>query len=177
MLNQTGVTKVSGVTRKTILVDELNSTAFSCVVSNAGVTANSEGRKIIKAGTPLVGDLTNRNAPFAISGASVESYVKTTDTTITSSKDYYTRSDSKPYTYTKVESPQLSDIGTYYEKVTSTASNVVGLAHHDVDVTKGPSNSGVIVFGFIDVSKLDSDVVSMLTSDVKSKLNMIKFVK
>lgn len=71
MLNQTGVTKNSyGYGEKRILVDEVNSTAFSCVVANTGITADAEGKKIIKAGTPLFGSLTARNTAFTISGAS-----------------------------------------------------------------------------------------------------------
>lgn len=69
MLNQTGVTKTSyGYGEKRIIVDEVNSTAFSCVVANTGVTADSEGKKIIKAGTPIYGSLTARNTAFTISG-------------------------------------------------------------------------------------------------------------
>jgi len=69
MLNQTGVTKQSfGYGEKRIIVDELNSTAFSIVVANTGVTADAEGKKIIKAGTPLYGSLTARNTAFTISG-------------------------------------------------------------------------------------------------------------
>lgn len=69
MLNQTGVTKKSfGYGEKRIIVDELNSTAFSIVVANTGVTADAEGKKIIKAGTPLYGSLTARNTAFTISG-------------------------------------------------------------------------------------------------------------
>lgn len=69
MLNQTGVTKKSfGYGEKRIIVDELNSTAFSIVVANTGVTADAEGKKIIKAGTPLFGSLTARNTAFTISG-------------------------------------------------------------------------------------------------------------
>ena len=71
MLNQTGVTKNSyGYGEKRIIVDEVNSTAFSCVVANTGITADAEGKKIIKAGTPLYGSLTARNTAFTISGVS-----------------------------------------------------------------------------------------------------------
>ena len=38
--------------------------SFGCIVSDAGVTADASGRKIVKAGTPLVGDLTNRETAF-----------------------------------------------------------------------------------------------------------------
>ena len=64
MLNQSSVVTVEGTTRKTILVDEMNSTAFSCKVSNAGVSADSDGKKIVKAGTPISGDLTARGTAF-----------------------------------------------------------------------------------------------------------------
>lgn len=124
MLNQTGFKTVAGTTRKTILVDEMNSTAFSVVVSNTGVNADSEGKKIIKAGTPVRGNLRARNTPFVV------------DTT----------------------SP-------------------IGVILHDVDVTAGNANSQVVVFGFIDISKLDASVQSMLTSEVERALKMIQIVR
>ena len=69
MLNQTKVTTVSGTTRKTILVDELNSTAVSCMITNASVGADESGRKIVKAGTPLTGDLKNRATAFSVAAS------------------------------------------------------------------------------------------------------------
>lgn len=127
MLNQTGVTTNSyGYGEKRIIVDEVNSTAFSCVVANTGITADSEGKKIIKAGTPLYGSLTARNTAFTISGAE----------------------GAKP----------------------------VGVALHDVDVTAGNANSQVLVAGFIDISKVDSSVVSALTS-AEANLKFIALVQ
>lgn len=38
--------------------------SFGCIVSDAGITADASGRKIVKAGTPLVGDLTKRETAF-----------------------------------------------------------------------------------------------------------------
>lgn len=64
MLNQTEFRKVSGSTRKIILVDEKNSTAVSCKVANTGISAGTDGKKIAKAGTPLSGDLTARGTAF-----------------------------------------------------------------------------------------------------------------
>ena len=124
MLNQTGVKKVSGTNRKTILVDELNSTAFSVVVSNSGVSAVN-GKKIIKAGTPVAGSLLARNTPFTVAND----------------------------------------------------NTAVGVILHDVDVTEGNANSQVVVFGFIDESKLDSSVVELLTSNARAAMKMIQFVK
>lgn len=124
MLNQTRVEKFSGSSRKTILVDELNSTALSCVVSNDGVSA-SDGKKIIKAGTPVAGNLQERNTPFTVA---------------------------------------------------ADGTGAVGVILHDVDVTSGEANSQVVIFGFIDVSKLEDDVVTMVNA-AADKLKMIQFVK
>lgn len=129
MLNQTGVTKVSGTNRKTILVDEMNSTALSIVVGNTGVNAGADGKKIIKAGTPVTGSLTERNTAFTVA------------------------------------------------KDSGGNNNAVGVILHDVDVTNGEANSQVVIFGFIDISKLDSDVVALLTEAAKKSMRMIQFVK
>ena len=129
MLNQTGVTKVSGTNRKTILVDEMNSTALSIVVGNTGVNAGADGKKIIKAGTPVTGSLTERNTAFTVA------------------------------------------------KDSGGNNNAVGVILHDVDVTNGEANSQVVIFGFIDISKLDSDVVTLLTEAAKKSMRMIQFVK
>lgn len=64
MLNQTTVVVESAGSKKFILVDEKNSTAVSCKVANTGISADSDGRKIAKAGTPLAGDLTARGTAF-----------------------------------------------------------------------------------------------------------------
>lgn len=125
MLNNPKVSITHGTNRKTILVDEFNSTALSCVVANTGVEADSNGKKIIKAGTPVTGDLTERNTPFTVD---------------------------------------------------KTGANPVGVILHDVDVTDGNANSQVVIFGFIDISKLDDEVVGIITT-AAPKLTMIKLVK
>ena len=129
MLNQSTIKTESAATRKTILVDELNSTAFSCMVANTGISADSDGKKIVKAGTPLSGNLEAR--------------------------------------------------GTAFTKASTTegVSNAVGILLHDVDVTDGTKNAQVVVFGFIDLNKLESDVQALITSNVKAALKMIQFVK
>ena len=129
MLNQSTISTVEGATRKTILVDELNSTAFSCKVANTGISADANGKKIAKAGTPLTGDLTARGTAFAKAST------------------------------------------------TSGVSNAVGILLHDVDVTDGTKNAQVVVFGFIDLNKLESDVQELVTAEVKTALRMIQFVK
>lgn len=135
MLNQTGFIEREAVTRKTILVDEPNSTAFSCMVANTGISADSDGKKIVKAGTPLAGDLTARGTAF----------VKATTT-----------------------AGEGGALGS---------SNAVGILLHDVDVTSGTKNAQVVVFGFIDLTKLDSSVQALIDDETKAALRMIQFVK
>lgn len=127
MLNQTGVeTRNYGAPEKTILVDPLNSTAVSIVVANTGITADAEGKKIIKAGTPVYGSLQARNTAFTISGAA----------------------SAKP----------------------------AGVILHDVDVTAGNANSQIVIFGTIDVSKVDATTATTLIA-AEANLKMIQLVK
>lgn len=55
------------------------------------------------------------------STAATVTYVKTTDVAIDESKTYYTESGG---VYTEVEYPDISDIGDYYEKVTTPGDTV-----------------------------------------------------
>ena len=125
MLNQSKVTVTSGTTRKTFLIDEKNSTAVSCKIADTGAVAGANGKKIVKAGTPLSGDLKARGTAFTIA----------TD-----------------------------------------ATNLAGIAMHDVDVTSGDANGAVLIFGTVDWSKLDSDVQTALTTDIVTALKMIQFI-
>lgn len=69
MLNQGGITTTSGTTRNLILMAPELAFTVSCMVANTGVTAGSDGKKIVKAGTPLYGSLTARETAFTVSGA------------------------------------------------------------------------------------------------------------
>ena len=124
MLNQSGITKTSATTRKTILIAPELAFSMSCMVANTGVTA-VDGKKIVKAGTPLAGSLMNRDTEFTVAGA-----------------------EGTP----------------------------VGILLHDVEVTEGSANAQVVVFGFVDVTKLDEDVASTLIT-AASKLPKITLVK
>ena len=108
-----------------ITVADTVAVSFGAVIANTGISADSDGKKIIKAGTPVAGDLTARNTAFV--------------------KDLETAP--------------------------------VGVVLHDVDVTAGNANGAVLVFGFVDIDKLDSAVVTELTSTVKALLPKITFIK
>lgn len=61
-----------------------------------------------------------RRVKYAIYDPSAEVYELTEDTVIDSSKVYYTRTGTAgSYTYTVVASPDVSDIATYYEQVST----------------------------------------------------------
>lgn len=93
------------------------------VAASAGVTDEETGRKIVKAGTPLAGDLTDRITPFTAS---------------------------------------------------STANGVLA---HDVDVTLGDENGTLIIHGFVDLNKLEEDVVATATAAKDSLDGKVWFLK
>ena len=126
MLNQTGIKKTSAVTRKVILIAPELAFSLSCKVANTGVEAGEDGKKIVKAGTPLVGNIEERDTAFTVAGE-----------------------DDTP----------------------------CGILLHDVDVTAGTANAQFVIFGFVDSSKLEDSVITMLTTEMRAKLPKITFVK
>lgn len=111
---------------KQIMLADSQMVSFGVVVSNTGVTA-SNGKKIIKAGTPIAGDIEARNTAFTVAKS-------------TTTED-------------------------------GTTSNAVGILLHDIDVTDGNANGSLVLFGFVDLEKLESDVFSLITADVKAALD------
>lgn len=126
MLNQSGIKKTSAVTRKVVLIAPELAFSLGCKVANTGVEAGENGKKIVKAGTPLVGNIEARDTAFTVASA-----------------------DSTP----------------------------CGILLHDVDVSEGNANAQVVIFGFVDSSKLEDSVTEMLTTEMKAKLPKITFVK
>lgn len=63
-LNQTGISKVTAVSPKTIIATPEMAISFPCIVANTGIDADADGKKIIKAGTPLAGSLEARGTAF-----------------------------------------------------------------------------------------------------------------
>lgn len=92
------------------------------LVSNSGITAGDDGKKIVKAGTPLTGSLEARGTAFAKAST------------------------------------------------TEGVSNAVGILLHDVDVTAGAENGTLLIFGFVDLNKVDTTTAALITSDVKTAL-------
>lgn len=113
---------------KTILIAPELAFAIPVKVTNTGVSADSEGRKIIKAGTPIGGTtnvLQNRQ----------------TELTVTNTAD--------------------------------AAANSQGILLHDVDVTDGQNNGTILIDGYVDINKLDVEVVA----EAQEALTRIVFMK
>ena len=121
MLNKTGITKVVGTAPVQILFNVQNQFSVGIKVDDANyVTEN--GRKIVKAGTPLSGNLEARETAF----------VKAT--------------------------------------TSSGSSNAVGILLHDVDVTDRDANGTLLIWGFVDLNKLDTATRAVITTEVKTAL-------
>lgn len=120
-----GFKKSTAITPTQILFNTEPQVSVGIVVSDSGVIANSEGKKIVKAGTPLTGNLEARSTAF-----------------------------------------------------TAGTSNAVGVLLHDVDVTNGAENGTLLIFGFVNLDRLDSATAAMITSEVKTALNAkVTFIK
>ncbi len=110
---------------KQILIAPELAFTIGCLVGSTGVDADANGKKIIKAGTPVGGTtsvLTNRQTVL-----------------------------------------------------TKGASNAQGVVLHDVDVTDGDGRATLVVAGYVDLYKLDADVVSIV-SDATATLTKITFL-
>lgn len=174
-------------------------------VANTGVVPNSEGKKIIKAGTPLYGSLLARGTGFTIGDSSTEESATATvpegQTGITAATvtaatfgarvgevggSYeFVASIAEETTTWKLgsETVTLADYGIVAtgtaadgDKITvaytpATTYAPVGVILHDVDVTAGNANGSLLIFGFVDMNKLDSAVATLITSTVKAALD------
>lgn len=128
MANMVVKTKYPKNTKQIMLADS-QMVSFGVIIGNEGVTADSNGKKILKAGTPITGDIEARNTAFK----------KATSTT-----------SGEP---------------------SATTSNAVGILLHDVDVTAGNENGTIVLFGFVDLDKLDAETFKLITADVKTALS------
>lgn len=228
MLNKTGITKTTAVASNQILMFTEPQVGVSIMVDNTGISAGDDGKKIIKAGTPVTGDLTARGTSFT--KASTSSGTKGTWTVeITTAFANDEKIVINGVTYTKGATQSATDkvfsgssateqatslvaivsdsrftltnssgVITFTQKladstgaaptVTKTATtgaigdvtagtspvdgtnNAVGVLLHDVDVTAGDANATLLLFGFVDLNKLDTTTATSITGAVKAAL-------
>lgn len=119
MFNQSGITKTSGAAPVQILANVDMQYSVGVVVA-PGNTAAVDGKKIIKAGTPMAGSLDARTTAFTQA---------------------------------------------------ATGTPAVGVLLHDVDVTKGNANGTLLIFGFVNMNRLDAATKALITDEVKTALN------
>lgn len=121
MLNKTGIRKETAGAPVQILYNVKNQMSVSIMVAQAAGVTQSDGKKIVKAGTPLNGDLTARETAF----------VSAADTT----------------------------------------APAVGVLLHDVDVTDGVGNGTLLIWGFVNMNRVDSATAALITSNRKTELS------
>lgn len=117
MFNKTGISRVTAGAPTQILFNVFHQMSVSGLVAQAlGVTEGS--KKVVKAGTPVTGDLTDRTAPFTAAGE----------------------------------------------------GNAVGVVLHDVDVTEGDGNASILLWGFVNLDRIDDTTAAKITTDVQTAL-------
>lgn len=120
MINRPGITKETAVAPSQILFNVQNQMSVRVIVDKTVGTAGEDGRKIVKAGTPLNGDLTKR------------------DTAFVTAKD--------------------------------TSNPAVGVLLHDVDVTDGSANGTLLIWGFVNLNRMDLTTAKLITDARKTEL-------
>lgn len=120
MLNRSGIIKETAVAPSQILFNVQNQMSVGVIVNEAVGTAGEDGKKIVKAGTPLNGDLTAR--------------------------------------------------GTAFVAAKDTSNPAVGVLLHDVDVTEGNANGTLLIWGFVNLNRMDSTTAGLITATRKTEL-------
>lgn len=120
MLNRSGIIKETAVAPSQILFNVQNQMSVGVIVDETVGTAGEDGRKIVKAGTPLNGDLTAR--------------------------------------------------GTVFVAAKDTSNPAVGVLLHDVDVTEGDANGTLLIWGFVNLNRMDSTTAGLITATRKTEL-------
>lgn len=121
MLNQSGITKTTGAAPVQILFNVQNQMSVGIkLAKNFADAVTENGRKIVKAGTPLNGDLTAR--------------------------------------------------GTAFVAAKDTSNPAVGILLHDVDVTDADANATLLIWGFVNLSRVNSTTAALITETRKTEL-------
>ena len=125
MFNNTGVVRETCGNRNQILFAIEHQVSVGVVVDDSAGVAVTGGKKIVKAGTPLSGNLEERETPFTA----------------------------------------------------ASSTSVTGVLLHDVDVTLGENNGTLLIFGFVNLNRIDEETQKLLTDDIKSGLKMVQFIR
>lgn len=67
---------------------------------------------------------------------------------------------------------------TAFVKAVDTTNPATGVLLHDVDVTDGDANGTLLIWGFVDLNKVDSATASLITATRKTELSgKVTFLK
>lgn len=120
MLNRPGIKKETLAAPQQILFNVQNQMSVSILVDKSMASVTVDGRKVVKAGTPLSGDLTAR--------------------------------------------------GTAFKAAADSTAPAVGVLLHDVDITDNNANGTLLIWGFVNLDRLDSATAALITANRKTEL-------
>lgn len=120
MLNRPGIKKETLAAPQQILFNVQNQMSVSILVDKSMASVTVDGRKVVKAGTPLSGDLTAR--------------------------------------------------GTAFKAAADSTAPAVGVLLHDVDITDNNANGTLLIWGFVNLDRLDSATAGLITATRKTEL-------
>lgn len=120
MFNRPGIKKETLAAPQQILFDVQNQMSVPILVDKTMASVTVDGRKVVKAGTPLNGDLTAR--------------------------------------------------GTAFKAAADTTAPAVGVLLHDVDITDNNANGTLLIWGFVNLDRLDSATAGLITATRKTEL-------
>ena len=120
MFNRPGIKKETLAAPQQILFNVQNQMSVPILVDKTMASVTVDGRKVVKAGTPLNGDLTAR--------------------------------------------------GTAFKAAADTTAPAVGVLLHDVDITDNNANGTLLIWGFVNLDRLDSATAAKITATRKTEL-------
>lgn len=120
MFNRSGIKKETMAAPQQILFNVQNQMSVPILVDKSMASVTVDGRKVVKAGTPLNGDLTARNTAFKAAADST--------------------------------------------------APAVGVLLHDVDITDNNASGTLLIWGFVNLDRLDSATASKITATRKTEL-------
>ena len=120
MLNRPGIKKETLAAPQQILFNVQNQMSVPILVDKTMASVTVDGRKVVKAGTPLSGDLTAR--------------------------------------------------GTAFKAAADSTAPAVGVLLHDVDITDNNANGTLLIWGFVNLDRLDSATAALITATRKTEL-------
>lgn len=185
-----GFNKITGNPVVQILFCTDPQVSVGIIVDDTDITAGDDGRKVVKAGTPMYGSLVDRDTPFLTTSSSVDAkatatvsgtgITAATVTAATFSTAVSGVSGTYEFSYDGTDwslDGSSATLATYGITPTGTAASgdkitvvfvaayetkPVGVLLHDVDVTAGSDNGTLLIFGFVNINRLDTATAAEL---------------